>query len=136
MKESSILAKIELAIGSLAKTITWRHNTGQAWMGKFQRVATPGMVRVNAGDVVIRNARPVKFGLPGSGDIIGLRSITIDESMVGKTIGQFISVEVKTKTGRLADQQAKFGGMVRRHGGIYVVATSPEEATAALESLI
>ena len=128
MTETAILKRTLLALGRLPLARSWRNNTGQAWMGKVVRIARRGTVHVEPGDVVIRGARPVQFGLKGSGDIHGLRAVTITEAHVGTVIGQYFSVETKTATGRQSEQQKKFGEMVNSLGGLYIVARDPEEA--------
>jgi len=132
MKETPLLKRIILKLGKISTARAWRNNTGTAWMGKTTVIKTPGHVHVRSGDVLIRNGRPVQFGLPGSGDIIGLRAVEITPELVGATIGQFVSVEVKTDTGRQSEQQKKFGAMVENLGGLYLVARSEEEAEAAI----
>ena len=128
MTETAILKRTLLAIGKLANVRTWRNNTGMAWMGRTVRIHRAGKVIVNPGDVVIRDARPVQFGLKGSGDIIGIKALKITPAHVGLTIGQFVSVETKTQTGRQTEQQEKFGAMVSSLGGLYTVARDPDQA--------
>jgi len=67
--------------------------------------------------------RPIRFGLLGSPDILGVIPGT----------GRFLGVETKTATGRLRDSQAKFRARFERCGGLYVVARSIEDVSAALE---
>lgn len=133
MTETTILKRTLLAVGRLAHVRAWRNNTGQAWMGRAIRIAKAGKIIVNPGDVVIRDARPVQFGLKGSGDIIGLRAVKITPQHVGLTIGQFMSIETKTATGRTTEQQEKFGAMVASLGGLYMVARDPSDAEKILK---
>ena len=58
----------------------------------------------------------VKFGLPGSPDIIGIKPVKISVDMVGKTIGQFIGIEVKTGRLGLSKQQKLFAEKARYLG--------------------
>lgn len=60
--------------------------------------------------------RYIKYGTPGSGDIIGVNPH-----------GRFISIEAKTKSGRLSDQQELFRNRVQEKGGVYVIARSIED---------
>lgn len=65
--------------------------------------------------------RTIKFGLVGSSDIIGL--------LRG---GRFLGIEVKTPTGRQSPEQVKFENMIRRMGGLYVLARSVDDVWEAL----
>lgn len=129
---TALVNRTLIAIGASPLIRAWRNNTGSAWMGKPERIARAGMVRVNPGDVVIRGARPVSFGLLGSGDIIGLRQIEITPGMVGQHVAQFVSVECKSGSGRQSEQQKRFQKMVTEMGGVYVVARDAEEAARGI----
>ncbi len=91
--------------------------------------------RNNTGALKNQSGQLVRFGLPGSGDILGLKRIVITPEMVGKTFGRFIAVENKTKTGEQREQQERFQEMVENHGGLYVMARSPEEAVAGISGV-
>jgi len=83
MAESSVQAEIRL----LASQRGWR------------------LFRNNCGVLPDRNGRPVRFGLANdsaqlsreykSGDLIGVRPVVVTQEMVGRTLGVFVSVEVK-----------------------------------------
>lgn len=117
---TALVNRTLIELGKDADTRAWRNNTGAAWMGRS--------VQNRDGSRTIFDPRYVTFGLPGSGDIIGLRRVLITQEMIGQTIGQFISVENKSGTGKQAAQQKKFGKMVLELGGRYVVARTPEDA--------
>lgn len=68
-----------------------------------------------------RDGRKIKFGLPGSSDIIGIHHD-----------GRFIAIEVKTGTGRLSEQQKNFRNMICRFHGVYVEARCVEDVQKAL----
>lgn len=74
----------------------------------------------------------IKYGLPGSPDIIGVTPVTVTADMVGQVIGVATGVEVKTATGRQSDQQKAFQAAFAKQGGVYIVARSPEEAVDGL----
>ena len=79
MNETAILQRIRLDLGLEPTVRLFRNNVG-----------------------VLRDAqgRPVRFGLhPGSGDLIGWRSVRITPDMVGRLLAVLASVEVKTATG-------------------------------------
>jgi hypothetical protein len=92
--------------------------------------------RNNTGTLRDINGRPVKYGLVGSGDILGIRVVKITPDMVGKSIGQFLSVEIKVPGKTQSKNQEKFETMVLAHGGLYAVATSPEEAVQAVTDFL
>ena len=108
--EKSIMNRCLVKLSTLPGVRVWRNNTGA---------------------LRDSNGQLVRFGLPGSGDIIGLRSIVITPEMVGQTIGQFLAVETKRPGGKQTEQQEKFESMVVSLGGVYVLATNPDEAMAA-----
>ena len=130
MSESRVLAETMLRLGCRGDMKIWRNNTGQAWQGDRVSLA-PGMRLFDAygrilvtasGDVLIRNARPVNFGLPGSGDIAGILAPS----------GRALYVECKDGKGRQSERQKNFMAMIRSMGGVYVLARSADEAEAAI----
>lgn len=60
--------------------------------------------------------RVIRYGLPGSADILGVR-----------WPGQFIAIEVKTGSGRQNPDQLAFQKMVESLGGVYIVARSIQD---------
>ena len=87
------------------------------------------LFRNNTGTLKDQNGRPVQFGLcKGSADLIGYRSVTITPEMVGTTVAVFLSIEVKTATGRLRPEQQQWLDTVQAAGGIAGVARSVEDA--------
>lgn len=113
MKEHGIQNTIRNALAG--DCLAFRANVGQAWAGS--RVE-----RLPGNRVLIHDARPFTTGLPpGFSDLFGL--------MPG---GRFFALEVKTPTGRVSDQQARFLAAVERYGGISGVARSPDDARLIL----
>ena len=111
------------------------------------------LLRNNIGVLPDRNGRPVRYGVGGNGgsDTIGLDPVVVTADMVGKTIAQFIAVEVKDSLERseeefrawcvtLPDNKAKkhireqisFIDMVRRFGGKAGMVRNPQELSALL----
>jgi hypothetical protein len=120
--ERRILAEGLIGVTAEPDVFAWRNNTGQGWQG--QRLTLPNgySLTVRPGMVVLKDARPISFGLPGSGDILGV------------TPGFGFALEAKTEDRRSqqSEQQRKFQIAFERAGGRYGVFRSPEEAVAHL----
>jgi hypothetical protein len=83
-----------------------------------------------------RTGRLVTFGLArGSADLIGWRTVTITQAMVGSRIAVFTSIEVKTPTGRIRPEQQAWLEAVHQAGGIAGIARSVTDAKALLSNL-
>ncbi len=94
------------------------------------------LFRNNTGTLKDQNGRPVQFGLcKGSADLIGWRTVTITPEMVGSTVAVFLSIEVKTATGRLRPEQQQWLDAVQAAGGIAGVARSVEDAATLLRDV-
>lgn len=78
----------------------WRNNTGMVWSGNH----------------------PIRFGLVGSADIIGLLPD-----------GRFLAVECKSKTGKQSDVQKRFQENIEQNHGVYVLAYGVEDLEEALQ---
>lgn len=133
MSETIIMKKIMAAVSRAGARI-FRNNVGKGWIGQSERVMQPGMVYCNPGDVVIRQARRIEFGLGvGSSDNIGWVSKMCTPAMVGKKVAIFTAIESKTATGRASDEQKNFIRRVQEAGGYAGIARNEEEATKILE---
>lgn len=77
--------------------------------------------------------RVVRVGLPGMADLGLIVAVTIDPSMVGRTIGVAVQAEVKTCTGRQRDDQRTWQAAVEQRGGIYQLVRSGDDMTALLD---
>jgi hypothetical protein len=87
------------------------------------------LFRNNTGTLRDQHGRPVQFGLcKGSADLIGWRTVTVTPEMVGTQVAVFLSIEVKTPTGRLRPEQQQWLEAVQSAGGIAGVARSVEDA--------
>ena len=87
------------------------------------------LFRNNTGTLKDQHGRPVQFGLcKGSADLIGYRTITITPDMVGQQVAVFLSIEVKTPTGRIRPEQQQGLDTIQAAGGIAGVARSVEDA--------
>jgi hypothetical protein len=77
--------------------------------------------RNNSGGVPVDGGkRFVRFGYPGSPDILGI--------LPG---GKMLCVETKSAKGKLSEAQEAFRGYVERAGGVYVVVRSLEDLRGA-----
>lgn len=107
----------------------WRNNTGMAWQGIVRKLPN--------GDIVLHKPRPVHFGLAeGSGDLIGLHRVRIEQRHVGSTLAVFTSVEVKSARGATREAQRAFLHAVQTLGGLAGIARSVEDARRITERLI
>lgn len=112
MSESEIQADIRLALGSTRHVRAFRNSVGEC---------------------VTNDGRYITYGLvPGSGDLIGWRTVTITPDMVGQKFAQFLSVEVKTPKGVVPPHQRNWAEVVRKAGGIAVIARSVEDVNFLL----
>jgi len=94
------------------------------------------LFRNNTGTLKDSNGRPVQFGLcKGSADLIGWKRVTVTEDMVGTQVAVFLSIEVKTATGRLRPEQQQWLDAVQAAGGIAGVARSVSDAEALLRDV-
>jgi hypothetical protein len=114
MSETAIQQRIRLALGKLPWVRMFRNNCG--------KLPDP------------RTGRWIEFGVgsPGGGDLLGWRTVTITPEMVGQRVAQFVSLEVKTPTGRVRPEQERWRQAVERAGGIAAVVRSVEDAERAL----
>jgi hypothetical protein len=118
--EKAIQNDTLIAITALPDLMAWRNNTGMAWQGQRISRAPGAHLIVERGMVILRDGRPIQFGLEGSPDIIG--------SYGGRAFG----LEMKSQAGTLRPEQAKFRRAWERAGGLYGVPRSVEEALKIL----
>lgn len=114
--ESDIMRRMQVKLSTLGARL-FRNNVGLAWQGKVQRFPETRYIEVHPCDIVIRNARPVHFGLcEGSSDLIGFTHK-----------GRFLAVEAKAST-KPTVEQVNFIGAVNWSGGVAFIAHSVDEA--------
>ena len=108
----------------------------EAWSQSMVRLESPRfgiwLGRNNVGALLDKRGVPVRYGLANeskqqnevmkSGDLIGIRPVVITASMVGCTIGQFVSRECKRPgwvfRGDAHEQaQANWAALVIKYGG-------------------
>jgi len=114
--EKRVLAESLVGLSALPDSLIWRNNTGQAWQGRRVEGRPGTAVRIEHGMVILREARPVKFGLEGSADIIGAAQ------------RRAVAVETKTAIGQQRKAQIIFERAWVKAGGIYVLARTADEA--------
>lgn len=116
MSEIELMRRIQMMASDLGHRL-FRNNVGTGWVGSQVRVSRPTMVMMNEGDVLIKKGAALHSGLcVGSSDLIGLTST-----------GKFIACEVKAPKGRMREGQESFIDMVKRLGGIGIVAKTLED---------
>ena len=118
--EAAILHEALVAGTAEPRTLLYRNNTGQAWQGNRAYVSPGATVRVGPGMMILRDARPITFGLEGSGDIMGVRD------------GEAIAGEGKTLKGAQREAQLRFQRAWEAAGGRYILFRSAEEFLAGL----
>lgn len=122
--EKAILNASLIAVTAIEQTMAWRNNTGMGWQGERRNVGVGQMLRIERGMVVLVDARPIRFGLHGSPDILGL------------TRGIAFGLETKTRSGRQSDEQRAFARAFAAAGGRYELVRAVEDATAVPLSIL
>lgn len=133
MSDIPFLNRILLAC-SRGSTRLFRNSTGLGWVGKSWRCPSRQTVTLDAGDVVVRKARPLHAGLVNGGaDLVGWTVVEITPDRVGTRLAVFTALEAKEGTGRLSAEQRAFLAAVRAAGGIAAEVRSVEDAVGALD---
>jgi hypothetical protein len=114
--ETTLQQQIRLALGTNPETRIFRNQVGSLPDPRTGRLVTFGLAR-------------------GSADLIGWRTVTITQAMVGSRIAVFTSIEVKTPTGRIRPEQQAWLEAVHQAGGIAGIARSVTDAKALLSNL-
>jgi len=116
MTETELQAIILRAAGSKRHVRLFRNQVGEGYVGKALR---------DPEGVFLSDARHVRMGLfPGSGDLIGWRTLMVTPDMVGKLVAQFLSIEVKTPTGKIRPDQRNWADQINSAGGLAIIARS------------
>ena len=102
VSESTVLASILSALG--------RKNAQGAIEGRY------GLFWRNNSGAVRTGSRFIRYGLPGSPDVIGIVN------------GQFVGIEVKREDGKQSECQQEFERLATKYGGRYAVVRSAREA--------
>ena len=120
--ETILGAEVRRALGAHARHarlfVTPR---GVLWIGR--------VVDSSPSTVTLANPRRIDAGWPdGCADLNGWTSVTITPDMVGQTIAQFTSAELKTGRGTARDNQLNWRDAVLAAGGRAAIVRSPAEA--------
>lgn len=107
-KETSIQNQCFLRVGCRPDVLTWRQQ-----VGKYRHLHQPDKI--------------VSIGTPGMSDSMMVVAVTIDESMIGKTVGVAVAPEFKTGSGRQSAAQQNWQRAFEARGGVYRLVRSPEE---------
>lgn len=106
--EATVMAEVRLEAGKRGWRL-WRNNSG-AMMDHTQR-----LVRYGLGNEAAKQA-------VRSADLIGIRPVVITPDMVGKTIGQFVSVECKREHGgTVKPEQQAWCDLINALGGYAII---------------
>jgi len=88
------------------------------------KITVDGQVYTAAPNTVLMlQAQPITFGLPGSGDILGASA------------GRPLMIEVKDATGRQSEQQKACQRAWEAAGGVYLLVRDAEDARRQVEAL-
>jgi hypothetical protein len=118
MSEIDLMRRVQVMASQFGMRL-FRNNVGMGWIGKSTRISTAVTLRLEPGDVVIRQARPLHAGLcEGSSDLIGFQPLEIKEKHVGQVFAVFSAVETKMNGGRTSAVQQNFIQMIQNAGGI------------------
>jgi hypothetical protein len=120
MLEAPTKSDVFEAANSRPDTRLFRNNVGLGWCGK--------LISKTVNTVLLKFPRPVKFGLHiGSGDLIGWTRIKITPDYIGREVAVFTSIETKSTTGKLREEQANWHNQVIQAGGISGIARSAKD---------
>lgn len=81
--------------------------------------------RQQVGTFMGPSGHPVKVGLEGQADLGGVLAN-----------GRLLQIEVKAENGRLSEAQERWGAMVQKMGGLWIVARSADEAVRAVRGAL
>lgn len=122
MKEKEWMKRVMLAVSQRDDSLIFRVNVGTGWASHIKPI------RHGDGSVTLLNARPLTTGLPkGFHDLLGIQRRVITPDMVGQEIGQFFTIETKSKTGRVRPDQQNFADQIIRFGGRSIISRPGED---------
>lgn len=119
--ESLIKSEILAKIGARKDVRVWNNPSGSGYTHK---------------------GSPIRWGLVGSADIIGIWCRRIpaphddepgEDVGLDQHVGVFLAIEVKSAVGRQRPEQIAFQRMVEEYGGVYILARSVSDVTEVLD---
>ena len=102
MKHKTAVSKTLAKLGEKG-WLVWEHKTGVAWVKDRGKL------------------RPVRYGLPGSTDIVGIVPHVVTEADVGRTLGVFVGCEVKVGKDTVKTHQKRFADRIQELGARYIL---------------
>jgi len=124
--ENKVRKGIMKTLGGRTDVRIFRNNVGVAFQGE--------VAHESSGFITLEHYRRIRFGLyPGSGDLVGWKTIEITPDMVGKKVAVFTSIETKKKRGRASDNQLHWAHQVSVSGGIAGIVRSTEQAVEIVD---
>lgn len=89
--------------------------------------------RNQVGTYKLEDGRVLRSGLAvGSADLIGWKTLTITPEMVGQQVAVFLSVEIKSATGKPSVDQLRWRDAVEKAGGIAIITRSADDAATQI----
>lgn len=116
MSENTLGKQIQLIASQMGHRL-FRMNSGMAWAGKVLHFSKPCSITVMPGDVVIRKAYPIRFGIEGMCDYGGWTNK-----------GRTLWAEIKMEAGKPTNEQINFIQQVKNSDGIAGIIRSEEDA--------
>ncbi len=128
MKNSAneITKQVLLAIPQVHRlSRAWRANTGAGVPYSAIRAAVALLAQGRTRDCLefLQRQRPITFGIPGQADITGILAPG----------GKRLEIEIKADGDKTRPEQEAFRIMMARADGIYITASSEEDAIQQLE---
>lgn len=110
----------------------FRQNSGMAWAGVAAKYHRRQQIWVDAGDVIVKSARPFHAGITGMSDLGGWMTVEVTPEMVGTKVAVYVAGEVKTEDGKPTSDQKHFMAAVRKAGGYAGVIRNEDDLTKLL----
>lgn len=127
--EKAIQNETLVEVTALPGVMAWRENSGLAWVGNEVRTRVGQMVMIKPGMKLLDNARPLRAGIPGIADVMGVARRR-DGS------GQAFALEIKDWEGQQEVSQVRFERAFTENGGLYQVIRDPVDAISFLRQSV
>ena len=136
MTTSICIAATLLAVLTIPLLILYLVTETRPQRARRWRRGRARLFRNNVGALRDANGRLIRFGLqPGSGDLIGWRSVVIGSEHLGQRVAQFVSVEVKApgQARRARPDQLAWQQQVTAAGGLACIVDSEAQAVECVD---